>query len=115
MGSATMGTRDPVARFRTYAHYVTSREWFKIKSVLPLLLVDAPGKEEEMRIVRIAAAFLADTPRLGIRTTTATRLAGRGPLAAIWYEVSLNNKITEMVPRSKFYNESHPLRPILIL
>lgn len=106
---ATMGTRDLVAKFRTYAHYVTSREWFKEKGVLPLLLVVAPAKEQEMRIARIAAASLADTSGLVIHTTTATRLADRGPLAAIWYQVHSDNKITEMVPRSRFYNESHPL------
>lgn len=106
---ATMGTRDLVAKFRTYAHYVTSREWFREKAGLPLLLVVAPGKEQEMRIARIATAFLAGTPGLVIRTTTATRLVDWGPLAAIWYQVVLNNKVIEIAPRSRFYNESHPL------
>ena len=49
---AIMGTRDLVAKFRTYAQYVTSRERFRGKAGLPLLLVVAPGKEQEMRIAR---------------------------------------------------------------
>jgi hypothetical protein len=53
---ATMGTRDLMAKFRTYAQYVTSREWFKEKGVLPLLLVVAPGQGQEMRIARVATA-----------------------------------------------------------
>jgi hypothetical protein len=40
-----------------------------------------------MRIVRRATAFLAEAPGLVIQTTTATRLADRGPLIAIWYQV----------------------------
>lgn len=100
---ATMGIRDLVAKFRTYAHYVNSREWFKEKGVLPLLLIVAPAKEQEMRIARIAAAFLAGTPGLVIQTTTATRLADRGLLTAIWFRVPSDNMITEMVPRSRFY------------
>ena len=106
---ATMGTRDLVAKFRTYAHYVTSREWFKEKEVLPHLLVIAPDKEQEMRIAHVAAAFLANTRGLVVRTTTSTRLTVRGPLAAIWYQVPWDNEMQEMVPRSRFFSESHPL------
>jgi hypothetical protein len=106
---ATMGTRDLVAKFRTYAHYVISREWFREKAGLPLLLMVTPGKEQEMRIARIATALLAEAPGLVIHTTTTTRLANRGPLAAIWYQVPSDNKITEMVLRSRFFNESHSL------
>ena len=72
---ATIVTRDLVAKFKSYAHYVISREWFREKAGLPLLLVVAPGKEQEMRIARIATAYLAGTPGLVIQTTTATRLA----------------------------------------
>jgi len=106
---ATMGTRDLIAKFRTYAHYVASREWFKEKGGLPLLLVVAPGKEQEMRMARIASVLLTDTPALAISTTTATRLADQGPLAAIWYRVPMTNQKTEMVPRSRFYSASSPL------
>lgn len=84
---ATMGTRDLVAKFRTYACYVASREWFREMAVLPFLLIVAPGREQEMRIARVVLAVLAHTPGLVIRTTTATQLADRGPLAAIWYQI----------------------------
>jgi hypothetical protein len=61
-----------------------------------------------MRIARIASSLLADTPGLMIHTTTATRLADRGPLAAIWYQVPPDNQIPEIASRSQFYHESHP-------
>jgi len=101
-----MCTRDLVAKFRTCALLVTSREWFREQAGLSLLLVVTPGKEQEMRIARIAAAFLTGTPGLVIHTTTATRLADRGRLTAIWYQVPSENRITEMVPRSRFYRTS---------
>jgi hypothetical protein len=82
-----MSTRDLGAKFKTYAHYAISREWFREKVGLPLLLMVTPGKEQEMRIARIATAFLADAPGLVILTTTVTWLADQGPLAAIWYQV----------------------------
>ncbi len=40
---ATMGTRDLMAKFMTYAQYMASREWFRERAVLPLLHVVAPG------------------------------------------------------------------------
>jgi hypothetical protein len=83
---ATMGTRDLVAKFRTYAHYMTSHEWFKEQRVIPHLLVVVPGKEQEMRIARIVEDVRVNTPGLVILTTTATRLKDSGPLAQIWYQ-----------------------------
>jgi predicted transcriptional regulator len=103
---ATMGTRDLVAKFRTYAYYVTSREWFREQHEMPYLLIVVPGKEQEMRIIRIAEAVLVDTPGLVIQTTTVTRLADQEPLAAIWYKVTTKERSAEMVPRSRFYNAS---------
>ena len=102
-----MGTRDLVARFRTYAHCVTSHEWFRDGEVLPLLLIIAPGSDQEMRIARIVEAVLADAPGVVIRTMTATRLADQGPLAAIWYQMPTYNKRAEMEPRSRFYHTLH--------
>ncbi len=81
---------------------MTSNEWFREQSVIPHLLVVVPGKEQEMRIARIIAAMPVDAPGLVIRTTTVTRLADRGPLAAIWDQVPANKTRTEMVPRSQF-------------
>jgi hypothetical protein len=103
---ATIGTRDLVAKFKMYAHYITSQEWCKEQRFMPYLLVVAPGKEQEMRIARITAAVLVDTPGLVILTTTATRLVDQGPLAAIWYQVATNEKRAEMVLRSQFHHAS---------
>ena len=64
---ATMGTRDLFAKFQTYTQYVTSHAWFKEQRELPYLLVIVPGKEQEMRIARIARALLVDTPDLSYR------------------------------------------------
>ncbi len=105
---ATMGTRDLVAKFSTYAHYVASREWYREQGGLPLLLVVAPGQAQEMRIARIASVLLTSTPALAIATTTATRLAEQGPLAVIWYRVPRTTQQTDMVPRSRWYNASSP-------
>jgi len=104
---ATMGTRDLVAKFTTYAHYVTSREWFKEKFVLPLLLIVAPGKDQEMRIIRVVTHVLATVPGLVVRSTTATRLAERGPLAAIWYQVLPKAGEKETGARRRLYDVSH--------
>ena len=62
-----MGTRDLFAKFQTYTQYVTSHAWFKEQRELPYLLVIVPGKEQEMRIARIARALLVDTPDLSYR------------------------------------------------
>jgi predicted transcriptional regulator len=105
---ATMGTRDLVTKFRTYAHYAASREWSREHGGLPLLLVVAPGKAQERRIARIASVLLRETPAPAIATTTATRLAELGPLAAIWYREPTTDQQTEMLPRSRFYNASSP-------
>jgi len=82
--NGTMNVRDLAAKFSVYAHYVSSHEWARESSFLPLLLVVAPERAQEMRIERVAKAVLANTPGLFVRTTTAIRLNEKGPLAAIW-------------------------------
>ena len=77
---------------------------------MPYLLVIVPGKEQEMRIARIAQALLVNTPGLVIQTTTATRLKDSGPLAQIWYQVAPNNERAETVSRRSFFTASlHPI------
>ncbi len=100
----TMGTRDLIAKFRTYIQYTTSHEWCKEQHVMPYLLVVVPGKEQEMRIARIVADVLVITPGIVILTTTATRLADLGPFAQIWYQASPKSKRTEMVSRRSFFS-----------
>ena len=107
---ATMGTRDLIAKFGTYTRYVTSHEWLKEQPAMPYLLVVVPGKEQEMRIVRIVEDVRVNTPGLVILTTTATRLKDSGPLAQIWHQVSPKNDRTETVSRRSFFIASlHPL------
>jgi hypothetical protein len=100
---ATMGTRDLVAKFRTYTQYVTSHEWCKEQRVMPYLLVIVPGKEQEMRIARIVENVRVNTPGLVILTTTATRLKDSGPLAQIWYQASPKSERIAMVSRRSFF------------
>jgi hypothetical protein len=104
---AMMGRRDLVAKFTTYAQNMTSWEWFKEKSVLPHLLVVAPGMDQEMRIARVVTHVLATVPGLVVHSTTATRLAEWGPLAAIWYQVLPNAGEKETAARRRLYDVSH--------
>jgi hypothetical protein len=103
---ATMGTRDLIAKFSTYAQYVASREWFRERAVLPLLLIVAPSMGQETRIARVVTAVLANVPGFVIRTTTNTRLADRGPLAAIWYQALPTIQTTDKTYRCQFYDIS---------
>jgi hypothetical protein len=101
----TMGVRDLGAKFNTYAHYVASKEWFKEQRVSPSLLVVTADVGQEMRVIRVAAAVLAQTPGLVVRTTTTTRQADQGPLGAIWYQGVPNcrNGTRETVQRCPLY------------
>jgi hypothetical protein len=99
-----MGMRDLVAKFQTYAQYVTSHAWFKEQHVMPYLLVIVPCKEQEMRIARLVEDVRMNTPGLVILTTTATRLKDSGPLAQIWYQASPKSEKTAMVSRRSFFS-----------
>jgi Replication-relaxation len=102
---ATMGIRDLTEKFRTYAHYVASKEWFREQPVLPFLLVVTSDTGQEMRIIRVAGSVLSNTPGLVMRTTTASQLTDQGPLAAIWYSVMPKRRsgVQETRPRCPFY------------
>jgi hypothetical protein len=104
-----MGVRDLAAKFNTYAHYVVSKEWFKEQPVIPSLLVVTADVGQEMRVIRVAAAVLAQTPGLIVRTTTATRLIDQEPLAAIWYQVVPECRFIsgETTQRYPFYQTPH--------
>ncbi len=80
----TMNVRDLAIKFTSYAQYITSREWARERSVLPMLLCVAPDMAQEKRILRVAQAMLAKTSGLLMRTTVVPYLAREGPLAAIW-------------------------------
>jgi len=98
-----MGTRDLLAKLRTYAQYVASREWFKQAAALPLLLVVTPDPGQEMRLGRVATATLADRCGLIIRTTTLTRLCEQELLGPIWDQVLPPSEGTDPMPRRTLY------------
>lgn len=69
-------------KVETYAHYLFSREWARWHRALPLLLIVTPEPGQERRVRRRAEAL--EHMGLHLYTTTVTRLADQGPLAAIW-------------------------------
>ena len=80
----TMNARDLGVKFRSYSHYLASREWSRERTALPRLLVVAPEVGQERRIQRVAQAMLTHTSGLVIWTSTAVLLKEYGPLAPIW-------------------------------
>ena len=80
----TMNVHDLAIKFSSYAHYLASRDWARERALLPLLVCIAPDIAQERRMQRVAQACLRHISGLVIRTTTATQLADRGLLAAIW-------------------------------
>ncbi len=100
----TMVLRDLATKFYTYARYVAYRTWVKEHAVLPLLLTVAADLGQERRIRRVAQQQLAQTPGLFMRMTTASLLAGYGPLAPIWSQV---------VPRDDGLVVSSPTPPVM--
>jgi len=99
-----MVLRDLATKFYTYARYVAYRTWVKEHAVLPLLLTVAADLGQERRIRRVAQQQLAQTPGLFMRMTTASLLAGYGPLAPIWSQV---------VPRDDGLVVSSPTPPVM--
>jgi len=80
----TMNVRDLAVKFRSYAHYLSSREWARERTALPRLFVVAPEVAQERRIQRVAEASLMHVNGLVIWTTTMVLLHEQGPLAPIW-------------------------------
>ena len=87
----SMNVRDLAIKFTAYAHYITSREWARERSLLPTLFCVVPDIAQERRMHRVAQASLRQSRGLVIRTTTTMQLADRGPLAAIWFQVMLSD------------------------
>jgi DNA-binding MarR family transcriptional regulator len=82
----TMHQRSLAAKLSGYAHFVRARQWQRESPVLPLLLIVVPEPGQERRVQRLASHILEGTALL-VRTTTASRLADKGPLEAIWWPV----------------------------
>lgn len=78
----SMPARALAAKFHSYAAYARSRAWAVEQRPLPLLLVVCPEPGQERVVLRLAA--IATEAGLHVWTTTQTRLAEQGPLAAIW-------------------------------
>ena len=100
----TESTRDLNIKCQTYAHYVVSQEFVKGKNALPLLLIVTPERGQELRITRVADSVLDDTHGFVVLTTTVTRLNEQGLLAQIWYQILPKQKVTDEMPRCRFYD-----------
>ncbi len=84
-GSMTM--RNLAAKLYEYQRYVRGREWVSYDTrVLPILLFVVPEKGQEMRVIQVTRSILGKEGII-VRSTTSTRLAKDGPLAAIWFPV----------------------------
>ena len=83
----TMSRRDLAIKMHAYEQYIRSREWaHEGAKTLPRVLCVVPEKGQEERVMQAARSALAQTALI-MHTTTATRLARCGPLAAIWRQV----------------------------
>ena len=82
----TMNVRDLAIKFTSYAHYISSREWARESSAVPLLICIAPDIAQERRVQRVAQARLAPTPGVVVWTTTEVLLNENGSLAPIWLQ-----------------------------
>ena len=80
----TMNARDLAVKFTSYAHYITSREWAREHSMLPVLICVAPDIAQERRVQRVAQARLAETSGLVLWITTEVLLNKHGSIAPIW-------------------------------
>jgi len=93
----TMNVRDLAIKFAAYTQYITSREWARERSHLPLLLCVTPDIAQERRIVRVSQTLLLHVSGLALWTTTAEQLDEFGPLGPIWRQLSGANRGTKPV------------------
>jgi Replication-relaxation len=82
----TMNVRDLAIKFTSYGHYLTSREWARECSQLPVLVCVAPDIAQEQRMQREAQARLAHIRGFELWTVTEVLLKERGTLAPIWLQ-----------------------------
>lgn len=90
----TMNGRDLAIKFTSYAQYISSREWARERSILPLLLCVAPDIAQERRMQRVAQARFRPAHGPMLWTTTEVLLQERGPLAPIWLHGMLQREET---------------------
>jgi hypothetical protein len=83
----TASKQTIASRLQTYAHYAHTREWRAGGfSVLPALLIIVPAAHHLQPISAVITEQLTGT-ELQVRMATATSIAEKGPLAAIWLPV----------------------------
>jgi hypothetical protein len=76
-----MNARDLEIKFRSYMHFIASREWARERAKLPLLVCIAPDIAQERRMHRVAQARLPFQSEVMVWTTTTVLLQEYGPLA----------------------------------
>ena len=86
----TMNVRDLAIKFSSYAHYMSSREWARECSLLPVLVCIAPDTAQERRMVRVAQTRLTHDPGLVLPTTTEELLNEYGPRAGTGRSIDLS-------------------------
>jgi len=87
-----MNVRDLAVKFSSYAHYLSSREWVRECSLLPVLVCVAPDIAQERRMVRVAQTRLTHTPGLMLFTTSEELVNEYGTRAGIWSkQISLHS------------------------
>ena len=64
-----MNVRDLTIKFSSYARYMSSLEWARECSVLPVLVCVAPDIAQERRMVRVAQTRLKQDSGLVLCTT----------------------------------------------
>jgi Replication-relaxation len=78
----TMHVRDLTIKFSSYAHYMSSREWARECSLLPVLVCIASDIAQERRMVRVAQAKLSSqrgqTRQEQMRPRTVASISNRG-------------------------------------
>ena len=82
----TMNVRDLAIKFSSYASYITSREWAREFTRIPLLICVAPDVGQERRIHRVAQGRLAHLAGVEVWTTTEELMNRSGSLASIWLQ-----------------------------
>jgi hypothetical protein len=82
----TMNVRDLAVKFTSYTSCISSREWAREHSMLPVLVCVAPDFAQERRMQRVVQARLASTPAFVLWTATKVVLHEYGPLAPIWLQ-----------------------------
>jgi len=78
-----MNVRDLAIKFTSYAQYISSREWAREYSVLPLVLCGSRYRSGKAH-TRVGKARLSNVHGLLMKSTTTELLLSQVPFASIW-------------------------------